>query len=70
MNIENKCFNCGTKYVPYHSSDLFCSKKCRNKYYKYMKRVPTCKNCSNLKCEHKKTYEGKFSPKDCPDRKK
>lgn len=25
MSRENKCFHCGTKFVPYHSSDLFCA---------------------------------------------
>ena len=66
--MENKCFNCGTKFVPYHNNDLFCSKRCRKNYYKWLKKVPICKHCSNFNCEYKKMYKGKYSPKNCPER--
>lgn len=64
----NRCSYCGTKFIGYHNSDLFCSKRCRTKYYSMLNRVPRCYNCSGYMCNHKKTYKGKTSPKDCMER--
>ena len=69
MSRENKCFNCGSKFIPYHNNDLFCSKRCRLKYYKNMyMNVPKCSNCYNINCKYKQVYKGKYSPLECPER--
>ena len=31
--MENTCFNCGCKFHPTRSDQLFCTKSCRYKYY-------------------------------------
>jgi len=34
MNLKrNKCLQCGMKFYPSRSDQLFCCKKCRLKYY-------------------------------------
>lgn len=68
MSRGNKCFQCGSSFVGYHDSDLFCSKRCRMKYYKWMQMVPRCSECSGFKCNYKHIYKGKYSPKECPER--
>lgn len=34
MPSEQRCWNCGSRFLPYHDSDCFCCKGCRIRYKK------------------------------------
>lgn len=62
---QRRCWNCGLDYLPSRSDQIFCCKKCRDKY-NYIP-VPQCKECSNEKCELRNNNR-KYAPKNCPGR--
>ena len=69
----NNCFNCGQKFNPTRSDQMYCCKHCRLQYYKSFnnKRSIKCFDCSNRsdkygKCELGERFNGKTHPKNCP----
>lgn len=64
----NYCFHCGHKFNPTRTDQIFCSKRCRLKYYAELKKISKCIECGHTDCQYKKNYKGKYSPKDCPER--
>jgi hypothetical protein len=65
MLKEQKCYNCGNRFMPYHNSDCFCSKRCRIKYNRRFKIKPKCSDCGCIGCKYHNTYSGKCRPRAC-----
>lgn len=67
---EKYCFQCGNRFNPIRSDQMYCSSECRINSYKPHKRDVTCSDCSNRSdkygtCTLWKTFHGKTHPRDC-----
>lgn len=61
-----RCLNCGRDFTPTRSDQMFCRKRCRDKYW-YIP-APKCSECSSQKTCGVANTKKKYAPKECPQR--